>query len=400
MAKQTFEKGSLAKLIGDKGRKAHEAHKNEEVVIGGGGDCPPFEDGVAKLTKIGFGKYAKGEGLKDQPFFFAQGTVMVPEFVDAPDGSGRKLKLKGRQTKIGPEPLCDTPKFSRKTFDEHYAWILNELKKLLGVKKEVSFGFNEIEGICEALEKAGPYFECRAWKGKATEEYPNPQVRHEWKGKTDYTPSGPVVSDQSGDADTPTVEAGDTSGDAVDYSAETDLDTLVSAANGQDDSAIERFGVIGLAAGLTNQEIEDSPNWETLKEMILAKEKPANEKVSDSKKDWKEFGKLADAGDSDIATQMQEEAEARGIDHNKFKTWLALATELLKEVKEEASAGPKVGGVVFYKPFDKKKKKPAEKAVECEITAVDADTKTVALKALAGKENWKGVPFSELLQTA
>src|SRR3954451_15464179 len=108
-------KSTLFAKHGARLQKAHEAHKADETDFGNFIDLPPGIDrGVAQLTKCGFGIFKKGNN-EGEWFFQAQGSIIEPV-----DFGGERVA--GRITKIGPEPICDTPdaKGERKTLEDHW----------------------------------------------------------------------------------------------------------------------------------------------------------------------------------------------------------------------------------------------------------------------------------------
>lgn len=245
MAKMT--KSSLLKKLGEAGARAFDEHKDDETTMPTGGELPSgIEDGVARLVDCKFDTYKKGD-LKGEYYFYAAGEVLSPESHDG-------VKIQGRRTQIGPEPLCDTPNRSRSTIDEHLAWIMNEFRKLGVDTAELSI--EDLEPTAESLKEAQPVFSFRTWKGKATEQFRNPRVNHQWGGAVDTPFEG--ESSESDNADT----------DASDEEEE-DLDALGSAADEGDEDAIARLMTICDEAGIDHEKIE---SWSEVVTMLSSEE--------------------------------------------------------------------------------------------------------------------------------
>lgn len=130
-----------------------------------------IERGVARLTEIGIRDIYQGENAGEL-LFEATGVVVSP------------VEYAGLTTTIR-EPLCDTPnRPSRKTFNNHWCWVLNELYKL-GVAHGALTTFQELEMVLKALSQTQPYFKFRTWEGPPSEKYPEPKVNHIWNGLCD-----------------------------------------------------------------------------------------------------------------------------------------------------------------------------------------------------------------------
>lgn len=331
-------------LAGKLNKKAFESHKNDETVYSGGGECPAgIESGVAQLVECKFDQYKEGD-MKGQYFFYAAGVVVTPKIHDG-------VPVLGLRTSIR-EPLCDTPNRSRKTQDEHIAWVLNELRKL-GVDTS-ELGVDDLEATAAALKEAGPHFRFRTWKGEATKEYPNPRTNHQWqgiRGLEDFVPedetADAVVEEDAADGDEEEVEEAPKKTAAKKKAVakkqpepepeeeeedSEDLDTLAESADDNDEDAAVRLTELATAAGITEKKIESAKNWKAVVKMIRD---------------------ASPAEEEDTSDEGEEESDS-----------------------EEESADPEVGEIWMYKPHGSKK------AVECEILSVNADNETVTLKNL------------------
>lgn len=391
MPKQTSQSKLMAKA-GNAVRRAHEAHKADETTMSSAGDLPEgIENGIAKLERCEIGEYKKGDNAGEL-YFLARATVVYPK-----EHNG--LPIEGLGTQI-MEALHDTPNRKRATFDDHYAWVLNELRKLGINTSDVSA--DDLEAAMAALVEAGTYTRFRTWKGEATKEYPNPRVNHEWRGSCNYSEDeNDGVVDSTGDGDdggTDDTGAGSGAGE------EDELTALATAADGGDQDAATTLAERASKAGVDDETVENAASWSEVAQWIRNEEssnpdegegEEAAEEAEEAETDWTELGRLADEeGDQDAADQITAEAESRGLDVNDYPSWLhvaALFTDDAEPAEEEYV--PEKGHVLLYKP------PKAKKAIECEVTAVFSTTKTVNLKNMVdGKSVYRSVAWSALEQ--
>lgn len=363
MAMQKAKSG-LAKKLGSSGAEAFEAHKNDETKISASGDLPGgIEGGVAQLVDCKFDQYKTGDN-QGEYYFYAAGVVVSPKSVTTKDGT---IIIKGSRTSI-MEPMCDTVSKSgkgRQSVSEHLEWVLNEMRKL-GVNTS-EIGFDDLETVAESLIEAAPFFRFRTWQGKATEEYPDPRVNHEWKGVvTDYVPD-----------------------DEEEVKDETEEEKPASKPTAKP-----------TAKAVTAP--AKPPAKPTAKPTA---KKPEPEPEPEEELDLDALAEAADNDDTEAQSKLAGHAKLYDVDYESAENWTAVA-EALKEVMENASAEaenaeeeaeaetewtPAKTEVYMYKPAGTKK------AIECEVMAVFADKKTVNLKNLDdGKTSYKGVKWDAL----
>lgn len=335
MAMNSGKSEFFNKLAGDL-KKAHEAHKKDETKFSNFGELPGgITGGVAQLVEIKVDKYKEGDN-KGQYYFLAAGIVKTPEVVG-------DVRVKGLRTQI-MEPLCATKgDGKRKTFDDHYAFVLNELRKL-GVDT-AKMSAENFEAVLAALKKQKPHFTFSTWKPEPAKEgkYKGKESRtmQFWNGVCDAPGTnqadGSHVEDNTGEEvvdDTPadetheddtttTTPADEEGGDAIDYST-WDIDALVSASNDGDKDAQKELTDRVAATGVSMEDIEAAESWQQVADLAQ--------------------------GDGDNVPE------------------------------DEDDGTPKVGNLYRFKPFDPKTKKKSAKAVDVEVTAVDAATKTVTLR--------------------
>lgn len=335
--------------LGNRLKTAHAKHANDETTFSGGGELPAgIENGVAQLVECKFGTYEKGDN-QGEFYFYAAGIVVSP--VAMPDG----LKVAGLRTSI-MEPLCDTPTRSRATFDDHLAWIYNELRKL-GVNT-AELDPSNLEAVAEALKQAKPYFSFRTWKGQKATEGPykdqEPRVQHQWNGLREFneasgqssgvedntlpepeskpiptTTKSPTTKQQPTKQKQPTKQPEPEP--QPEFNEFQDLDSLLEAAEGDDgEEAIAKLTEMAIAAGASEDEVTNSASWADVVEMI---KNPRNAPVENT------------------VTEAEPEEEE----------W-----------------NPSVGDVYKYQPMDPKTKKPAVNPktkkplkIEVEVTKVD-----------------------------
>lgn len=365
----------LMQKLGNRLKTAHAKHANDETTFSGGGELPAgIENGVAQLVECKFGTYEKGDN-QGEFYFYAAGIVVSP--VAMPDG----LKVAGLRTSI-MEPLCDTPTRSRATFDDHLAWIYNELRKL-GVNT-AELDPSNLEAVAEALKQAKPYFSFRTWKGQKATEGPykdqEPRVQHQWNGLREFneasgqssgvedntlpepeskpiptTTKSPTTKQQPTKQKQPTKQPEPEP--QPEFNEFQDLDSLLEAAEGDDgEEAIAKLTEMAIAAGASEDEVTNSASWADVVEMI---KNPRNAPVENT------------------VTEAEPEEEE----------W-----------------NPSVGDVYKYQPMDPKTKKPAVNPktkkplkIEVEVTKVDPVKHLVDVKNLDdGKTKYTGVAWEAL----
>ena len=335
------QQGGLFKKLGNKLAKGLKTHGADETTISGGQLPDGIEDGRAQLADCRFAVYKKGP-MKGEYYFMASGIVTSPERVN-----GRKIA--GLRTSIGPEPLCDTPKRSRETTEDHLAWVLNEIRKLGFDTKPFTtgeLGPDDLESVAATLMEAKPSFAFRTWKGEATKEFPNSRINHSWEGVVEE--DGQAIDPDAGVTEEATSEPeAEPEAEPEVEQEDNGLDALAEKADSGDKKAQVAMDKRAAAAGVESEAAE-APSYADAVEIIRA----------------------AEAG---AGSESEPEAEPE-----EFK--------------------PEKGEVYLYRPLDVKTKKPVKTPVECSVEAVFKN-ETVNLKNLDdGKTIYKAVPFSKLEQ--
>jgi hypothetical protein len=394
------EISALLKKYAAQGRAAHTALKDTPTKEVNMALPAGIENGVAQLRSAKLGIFQQGEN-KGKLYFMAQASVVTPE-------EFKGIPIKGMLTKVGPIPLCDTPKsLGKKTFGEHYQDVLDCLDRL-GVSRS-TYNFDTLETKLAELSRRKPFFAFRTWKG------PKQEVRNKGgkfyvvslndDGKETGASVGPFPSEVLAKAAAPfagrdprvneqwarvipnykvdgqkvALAAVDTSnGDKSTDTAESPTDELPPDATDTD---------------VTESEVTDSVGTDPDADGALTE--------------------LASAAQGDDATAQQkltDIAVAAGVDEGEVlgaNSWLDVidmirtaqgssAAEPAEEPEPDAPIEPEKGQLVRYRPLDAKTKKPAKKAVECEVMAVSKDKRTCVLKNMDTKVILKGIPFDAL----
>lgn len=415
-------KSGIASRLGAKGQAAVATHKADETVVGSGGNLPSgIEFGVAELTEIKFGVYAQdiqSKDLRGKDFVYLAGIVHDPKEFEL---DGRKVKVEGLRTSQ-TEALCDTPELSRKTMEEHIAWLLNQLR-LLGIDTAgKDFKLDNIEEICAELVKGGVFFNFRTWKGskQTTGKYAGqePRTQHEWQGACEapnQEGGESAVKDVSAPATAATKKGTKPTAKAeVDASA-TDWDALGIGADNAEDEAMSTLNESALELGFTEEEINGVKTWSELAERCKAREAgtEASESADEAEAEATEeeasevdFDAVGVAADEEYAASSDDTGEncqylvglaaENGLEPNDFSTWAELAETLkgLAAGEQEAEWEPKKGELYKYMPPGIGKKK-----TECEVIVVNIEKKTVTLKSLVdNKTMFPAVAWDKLIQ--
>jgi len=320
MAKQVVKSG-LASRLGDAGRKAVEAHKNDEVRLPGGGELPAgIENGIAQLVECKFDVYKDGAN-KGKDYLYMAGICKLPTELEG-------LPIEGLRTSF-MEPVCQTKKGDGTivTIEDHIDNVLNAFRKL-GVDTS-GMGLEDLEPTAAALKEAKPTFRFRTWKGEKQTTGPwagrEPRVQHVWGQACEYQ------ADETDDVVDTTEEAPqeETIEDPVVETQEGELDlaSLAEAADGGDEEAMVTIKEQAEALGIDPDKIA---SWADVVEAIN------------------------NAGEGETEETTEEEPEADVYT-------------------------PEKGDSVFYKAPGMKK------GVECEVTAVFEGKQLVNLKSTAGK---------------
>lgn len=331
---------TLLERYGKQMTDSHARHAGEKTKLEDNSRLPEgIEGGIAQLVDCKIGEFKEGK-LKGQPFFMAQGVVHAPEYHNG-------QKVRGKRTSV-IEPMCPTPeRATRKTFDDHYDWLMKFLRAFgVNTEKVTPAG---LEGTLELLKKSKPFFSFRTWKGQKQTTGPyagkEPQVNETWGERCDAPEVGgsaeaaaAATTDDSGPADAADEDAA--AGPAGEYSDQMDLSTLVETASNDDDpgqaDAQARLKELAMAAGHDEATVDAADDWQAV---------------------------------ADLAGTPPEAAA------------------------EEAAPEPAKGEVWVAKLKDPKNPKAAARKVECTVQAVALKDRTADLKRNDTKALVKGVSW-------
>lgn len=415
MAKQAMS--GLAAKLGDAGRKAFEANKATEVELGGGAECPPIPNGVARLVDIHFDEYKTGKN-QGKLFCYFGGTVITPKFVTLPDGS--KIPAAGCRTS-NTFPLCATTnaKGEITTLETNLARCMNEFKKL-GLDLS-GLGLDTWEAGAAALVESGPYFGMSVSRSDPTPEFPNPRTWHNWAmaipDYNDETDPDAGVNDQTDEVVTePEPEkktaAPKTTTKAVapakgvkgkppveDVPFGDDLDMTADKADNGDGPAMNWLKKRAMELGCSEEDVDNTANWGECATLIREKEAgDSDTPAEEDAVDYAALGEAADGGDEEAATTITEWGAENGVDVNDHgdKSWTEFATFVQESIDgteaEPEELVPEKGNVY------KTKLPGAKKETQVEIVAVFSDKKTVNVKDLDTNKPFKGIPWANLTE--
>lgn len=366
MPAQPGKPSALIAKLGQKLVTAHEKHKGDETKISMIGELPGgITGGVAQLIEVKFGvKDKDGEdgAKKGDYYFYAAGAVVEPKVFK--DKEGNVHRIEGLRTSI-TEALYDTPKKAgqnaRKTFDDHYAWVLNELRKLGVETKDIQPA--DLEPVAAELKKQQPYFKFSTWKPPKATEGPykdkESMTFHNWAGVCQYDADASqvaAVADASGQAD-------------GGYTDQGDMDSLATLADSGDENAQVALTEMATGIGCTEDQIKNGKDW---KEVVT----------------WIKVGKPPGASPSPPVAATTEASSAPDQPDD---------SQVTADVAADDEWKPQITDVYGYRPYDPKTKKQVDKKTEVEVTAVDEAKKTVTLQDInKPKVTYKNVKWETL----
>jgi hypothetical protein len=268
-------------VLGDKGRKAWQEHKTDDVNVGFTNLPAGISGGVAQLTAVVLGEYKEGP-LKGKPFVRFQFVAKAPATHNGVTVEGTQVNLM--------IPICDTNQAkgweTRKTYELKLegtteGWtqeLLNEFKKLLGTTELPDA--TDADAIVAALNEDKPHtkFDTRGWTPPASKEKPNPteMVFTSFKGRCEFTGDGAAnaVDDKTGTATDPSAN-----GAAHDEGSSDDVNALAEAADATppDDTAIDRLKALAQEAGVDLKDVDGASSWTEVAGLIEAAQGGASE---------------------------------------------------------------------------------------------------------------------------
>ncbi len=418
-------KGNVNPLKGMAGKlsKALTKHKDEESTVEDFGSLPAgIEGGIAELYEAKIGEYANGK-LKGKPYFSMRATVLSPvTFVDV---HGVKRKIKGLQTKVGPEPMCDTPDNkgdkARKTLDDHVEWVLKQLRTV-GVDTSEIEDDDDLMNALEELKETAPQITFRTWQGKASKQFPNPRVNETWTGvyEADEDDEDTDDDDEEDDRtakskkkkkkDEEEEEEEDEDTDDVEENDEDEED-----ADEEEDEPKAKKGGKGKKKGSkdVDEDEEDDGDDDESDDSEDEEDDDEDEEVfDDGAVNLDELAEEADGGDKDAKRKLLDLAADKNIRKVKGMTFEDLVAKLKGEEGEETEDEdeddeeedndwePQEDEVYAYLPEgkDPKTKKPYKKPIQVIVKKVNKKGKTVDLMDNKTKAKFPKVKWLDLQQ--
>lgn len=313
-----------------------------------------IENGVARLEDCRLLIIKDGPN-KGKPGWFRSGIVLEPQ-------QHNGIKIAGMRTQPFVEPLCDTPQAAgkKKTFDDHWAFMMNELRILNGdslpdftddgkLTDETQVEAN-LKAFMKRLAAAKPTFNFRTWKGKkaTSGQYKDkePTVNEVWLGSCDYDP----------DPDSQTNETEDESGGAAEASS-----------NGADETSKHAYGPPNewlefQTADVLSKAEADDPDAQTELRRRASERGMTEEQMDSDDCSWQDMANFIDAEDGGTPTETEEESPGE---------------------EPAAEWKPEVGQTYQASLLNPKTKKKAK--VDADITAVDEAKQKVTVTVKFGK---------------
>lgn len=442
MAKQQVKSALAGKLGG-----SIKPTEIEVKAAAGGGRLPAgIENGIAELVDCRVSQYKEGK-QSGEYFFLAAGVVINPDGTKSPwlvNGT----PVDGLRTQI-MEPLCDTPERggekARKTAQEHYEWVVNEVAKLLGKKPGEKFWIDvdDLEAVCEQVKEMKPVFRFRTfsfdkeviakkpngkwglfvedakgnrkpsrnigeWVTEAAAQNVNPyagrdpMVFETWagacedpRGEAEQATDTRVQNDSLEAEETPVEEpAAEETPSDIPYGD--DLDDLVATANDKNakkaQPAIDELGKRAMAVGYSDKEVTEAKNWEEVAEMVRNPKgddaQAAVEEAEANGVDWAAVAERCNSNDKKAIKQLNEATKAKGLNPDDFDSYDAQAAALSggDESADAEEQVPAKGEIWQLQVAGQKK--PKEFIIETVnakkkvVTLIDNDTK----KPYVGKD--------------
>ncbi len=311
--------------------KVIDAHKNEEVDYGFGGEMPAGVNGIARLSAAKVDAYKKGENTGELFLYLAGICEQAQTGFEMCVGNRTSLTL----------PLCATKGATadkNKTAEENQFDALTEIAKLLGIKTVGELNVRtgrDIANYCEALVKAKMRFKFSTSAGKVTPQYKVPRIFHNWSGLVKSSPTAPATNGQA------------------------------QSAGVQDNTAAMQTPISG-----------DGEDWTAIGEAAVNDDTDAQVKITEAAEKYGVAAQVNDAKSWSDAAALVAQAAGGGA---------APAAEA-PEGDDATEWKPEKGKLVTLKP------PKAKNECECEITAVFSET--VTLRRTKDNFTFKGVPWS------
>lgn len=365
--------------VATEARKAHTEIKDNKAAMGDNQRLPAgISNGVAQLQSAKFDVYKEGKHV-GKPYFMAVGIVKEPKLHNG-------IKLEGRRTTFGPEPICPTPEKlgdnARRTVKDHLDHVYKFLRAFEIDTSDPAF-FDHLEPTVNSLAEAAPHFEFETRKGR--------EQKIEAKDGKYYVGSKAYGSEEAAKKANPYVGQEpmifEQWGRMCEY-------------NGEDTGgvgAVEDSGATTAEADTGEQPGGEPAAEQTFEELVQS---------------------LAEAADVNTDEEAQEKlsalAKERDIDDTSLGTWAEVAEAILvsrntvfareagggeaeepePEPEPEPKYVPNKKDILKFKPDPKR-----AKLVDVQVVSVDAKSETCVLLNLTDKKTqYKGVGYDRLIQ--
>lgn len=422
---QPAKTGFLAKH-GEKLLKAQAANRGRAPEVGSPQVPAGIEGGIARLVECKMDVHKDGPN-KGQPFFIMAGIVEHPQKFNG-------QKVAGLRTSQVAEPMYETPSRKRKTWEDHYAWMRDQLYSL-------GFDIDNLKGTPEQIDqqimtgmvamKGDPknpatwiHFHFRTWKGNNTviEERAG-----KWYAVTGNQTKGPYASQEMAQKQNP--YAGKEA--MVNHEWNGRCEFVNEAPDGGDveDGTIREKATVA-SAGTTNQYAP--PNGTTKpttsvkpapKRVVpnVVQEDPTPEPAADEVQPTvtelgddpdstlNDLAEAADMGDQGCRASLQLFALQHGLTQefvDESNNWGEVSEAIKSAIAESEAAAdqpsngevaPEVGHTFKHRPVNRITNKPAAKVVDCEVTKVDSEARTFDLLSLVDRKTvYKSVSWDDV----
>ncbi len=393
MAKQVAKSGLAVKLSA-KSREVFEENKAKPPEADAGARLPAgIENGVAQLRTCKFGIYQKGDFVGEY-FFQATGRVVEPAEVNG-------TPVRGLITRLGPVPICDTPKRNKSQAD-NFDQVRQVLARLKGGTLE-EYGAEEVEGIAALIEEAKPYFRFRTWKGAKQVLGQKGGKWYLFNGDGDGKPvgapiqgKGPYPSEAAAKAVNP-------------YAGREPLVNEVWS------DCCEYVPADDAGAGVDDSSGDEAPSDDKPTNATTSaadEDRPADEAADGEEGgvDLRSLVEAADRNDGDDAECVEAQqaiivaAEPLGIDTDAYDTW-GEVVDLIEAggagESESEGGAEEEEGENEWEPSKgetiEARLKGLKKPVKSKITSVDAKSKTVTIQRLDNKALVESVSWELLV---
>ncbi len=305
--KVSASQAAIFKKLSKIAPSAHKTHSNTEAKISGGASLPAgIAGGVCcfKSWKLDTQKNGKNVGT---PYVSITMTVQEPEEFR---GMAASKTIFIRETR-------------NKSVEDKVGDVYNQIKLLGG---DVSDTENLQEAVMLLEDLIGTYSRFHTWVGKATKDYPNPQVQVEFDGKVDGY-EGDAVEEEEDDS----VPCEQNKEQAVEeeQEQEIDLNALGKSADDGDVEAEDKLIELATEHAVDHEEFD---TWMEVVQAIQATQKGNGQDVEEEVEEEEEDSWIPEVGE--VYTYKEEDCEVMTVNKRKKTVSIQLYDEDDTEVKD------------------------------------------------------------------